>query len=592
MDAGLVAIAVFLAAACPRAAAPSNAPRAPEAVRDSSGAPADGGAIPEVEPSGDAQGCEAAAASLPAAATAQAPDETAASNLELSRRSGHPLSDGGPGWHALAAEAATPAWGRSGGTTSAARDDDLKTAWTCESAAEDGPPCALLLAFPERARVRLIRVFASLGTWYEERGRFARVKTVRVHTGRGWMEASLEDRWSYQYLLLNEEVETDGITLEVVDTYPGSDSAAVGFAEVEVFGPAGRAREPLDLDPRRAVIQPGRSRPPAGVEVPSGPGDRPVLFSSDYEEETRAQVLSPWLEVIDAAGGSRRILDATALLGEPGDRYLLAERLSRMGCSYEYEVAAAEYTVIDRETRAFLDVGETDTADGPVFRHRDGNGFAIAPGPSVVIEPESAVLRTVVVEDDRVVRGEQPLDESRDTDLAWITETAAGLGFDHPLRSRGMGPACRAATRQEATDLLADPALVPRSYLPAHDGWGLCDLPASRRLLVLSETCERAYGFLLGPDGRPCGAPLRGFSGTIAPDPTRIGDHPAEGLRVRVLDTGEALIETYDDGIYVVGRDGEPRLPYPNARFDLNRAPACSCFCCGGDDLERTPDQE
>src|SRR5205085_8775055 len=84
------------------------------------------------------------------------------------------------GLHAIEGTAVTPTWGAAGrGAATTTRDDDLGTAWTCETGGT--APCAIGLAFAEPASIRVLQLYAAAGPKWTEYRAYARPKTIRVH---------------------------------------------------------------------------------------------------------------------------------------------------------------------------------------------------------------------------------------------------------------------------------------------------------------------------------------------------------------------------------------------------------------------------
>jgi hypothetical protein len=262
--------------------------------------------------------------------------------------------------YALEGEVQVPAWASPGSDPAALRDDDLHTSWWC-SRLDEARPCAVSVVLPEEAEVHVIRIFPGAGSSHEEFRAHARPKLVRVHTDAGWAEARIKRGWDHRHVLLPAGIVTRTVTLEIVKTRPGRQDPEVHAAEIELFGITGKARGPLELEPRAATVHLDGAAWKAG------------------EQESTSIASAGFIELVDGKGGSRRLLRGTGLAGEPGDRFFLVENLTAAHCpSGGPATISGSFTLVDTRTRIFWDVGGLGGVMAPVFRHPGGQGFATA----------------------------------------------------------------------------------------------------------------------------------------------------------------------------------------------------------------------
>jgi hypothetical protein len=541
-DIGRIAALAALAIAC--VACPDVGSREPaRAGRQSAGPPA----LP------------APPASPPESARTTAParprDEDPATDIAATYRAVHPMQHDALGWYGLEAEAAVPAWA-SGSGAELARDDDLLTAWTCEQA-EDDAPCALSLSFPQEAEVSLVRVFASQGLTKLEHRSLPRVRDVKLHTGHGWVRATLQDFWSHQYVQLTPPISTSGLTLEVESAYPGIGSGRVAIAEVEVFGRSGAKRSPLELDPRRAVV---RGSPSIWVfEWGGGSGT--------------SQAGPQWVEQLADDLTVRRVLPGAALLGHPGDRYFLVPYVARTGCNMSALTFDVEghYMLVDRERRAFYTIEGLGEVGGSVWRARAGSGFAAVP-PWLDLEADSdehnldvSVLETAT-------------DEPRTRRVkAAVDDAHAPATYESALKRLGYEPARadEAAVSCSKLSLAAARALVPTASMPVHarfqercGEWRRCDIGDGLQLVVLFAG-DASWAGLLGSGGALLGSIRYGYTDSQ--------------VRTRRVPGGPLLLET-TLGLHRLDADHPLELAFPNAAFDATALQICQVFDDEDDD--------
>lgn len=258
----------------------------------------------------------------------------------------------------LAATAKIPGWGAAGqGEPKLARDDDLDTAWQCSFG--EAKPCVLGLALPEKAKIEAVRVYGAAGPRFRDYNGHPRIAKLRVHTEAGYVDVSLEDGANHSYVRFDAPIETQYLALEVLATHAGKDNTIVHLAEVEVYGTDGAPRQPIELDPDFAWLS-----------WETG------VWSASKGNHTIRQVFVNFArpgQTADAPPSSRRFLRATAVFGQPGDDYLLFERLHGSDCAE----ARGSYVLFDKRNRMYYPLGDLGGAGAEVYRHAGGRGFAV-----------------------------------------------------------------------------------------------------------------------------------------------------------------------------------------------------------------------
>jgi len=373
--------------------------------------------------------------------------------------------------HSLAGAATTAPWGAAGrGDASSARDDDLNTAWSCEMGG--AAPCVLGISFPAPVGVRALRLFAAAGPRYVDYRAVARPKKIRVHTDGGWVEATLEDGAADKYLVLDKIVQTGTVAIEVLEVYPGKKGKGLWVAEIDAYGDRGEARPPLELDPARAVVS----------------------FETDpWKEGSKGHTARlAFLDEVQADGRLRRVLRGTAIHGRATDRFLLVEKLFSATC----EGTKGSYSLLDRETRMLLPLGEMGGIPGKVALRSDGTGV-------LVTQTRDPLLASAAVLEGGSVSRLRPSKKKSET----AEQFAARLAFTEPPHARGghiPGAAptgCKSGT--------SDPGLVGRigTALALPDAppaeASICTLDATHRAVVgMSSGCgARWYAAVVGPAG-------------------------------------------------------------------------------------------
>jgi hypothetical protein len=444
--------------------------------------------------------------------------------------------------YALEGEVVTPSWAEPGTDPAAVRDDDLRTTWSC-SRVDQTRPCALSIVLPEEAEVHVIRIFPGAGTSHEEFRAHARPKLVRVHTDAGWADARIKRGWDHRHVLLPAGVVTRTVTLEIVKVRPGASDAAVHAAEIEIFGITGKARGPLEIEPRAAIVH----------------LDGAAWKTGEVESTS---IASPgFIDLVDGKGGRRRLLRGTGLAGETGDRFFLVENLTAADCPDGGPAAVwGWFTLGDAKTGIFWDVGGLGGVFEPVFRHPEGIGFATAGWDGT--DRAAAVL----------VEGHMfRMPEDRKGEFASDADLA-GWGFTESPRPccasvdeslwRKM---CKPISAGKALKLLG-PLEGPEwdaFWKQADERWHLCPLDGKARLLAYRDPgCSESLLATIDAKG--------GIAGLRRAALVRLGaSFESRGL-VEVVDgDGPAILH--------VARDGSIEELHANAALSLTLPPTCSC---------------
>jgi len=255
------------------------------------------------------------------------------------------------GVYALAGAIEVPPWSApSEGTPRVLRDDDLDTAWTCTPSGEDR--CAIGMHFPSVAKVHSLRLFGAA----LEHETFPRPKRIRIHTEAGFTDVLLADANAPQFAIFAQPVETRNIVIELLEIFPGrGKEPTIHIADLEVFGVAGVAREPLTIDPA------------ATVSLSAGsPWRKPGRSSVD-----RTEMFLHW---VDTKGNLHRFMEGSALRGKAGDRLMLVERMSGQS---DCDAPRGTFFMLDTKTRVTAPLGDLDGVGGDTFRAADGQGIAV-----------------------------------------------------------------------------------------------------------------------------------------------------------------------------------------------------------------------
>ncbi|MBW2260538.1 MAG: hypothetical protein JRG91_01090 [Deltaproteobacteria bacterium] len=447
--------------------------------------------------------------------------------------------------YALEGEAVTPSWAAPGSDPAAARDDDLRTSWSC-SRIDEARPCAISLVLPEEAEVHVIRIFPGAGASHEEFKAHARPKVIRVHTDAGWAEARIKRGWDHRHILLPAGIVTRTVTLEIAKTRPGRSDSIVHAAEIELFGITGKARGPLEIEPRAATVHLD------GAAWKTG------------DEESISIAAPGFIELVDGNGGRRRLLRGTGLMGETGDRFFLVENLTAADCPAGGPVTVSgSFTLVDTKTRIFWDVGGLGGVLEPVFRHPEGIGFATAgwngTGRAAAVLVEGHMFR-------------MPADRegafTSDADLAaWgFTESARPCcaSVDESQWTKSCAPASGSKARK-MLGALEGPDWDAFWKLAGEEDWLSCPLEAKARMLVFrGQGCTATASVLATIDAKG------GIADWRMASRFRLGaSFSSRGLVEAVAGGGSSILR--------IGPDGKIEELHANAALSLILPPSCTC---------------
>jgi hypothetical protein len=302
-------------------------------------------------------------------------------------------------WFALDARAGVPKWGVARtAAADLARDDDILTGWRCDPKLGR---CALALTFPEPVELAAVRIFLGI---VEHGGQ--EPTTLRLHTDAGHADVrGFDVADHHQTIVLASAVATEHLAVELVGAKGKAAFVAVG--EVEAFGVAGTPREPLHLDPTTAHVLSGEA--------------------AWQEGATKRLKTAACLRTIGSDGVARCFLRATALHGDPGDRFLLAEFMTSVpDCE---ATGRGAYLLVDRTTRRVMNIGKFRALPGAAFRHKEGVGWSVVDGADLerIGETERVAAVTVRLESGEIVRKTDRID----------AYDRLVLGFESAPRPRG-----------------------------------------------------------------------------------------------------------------------------------------------------------
>ncbi len=378
--------------------------------------------------------------------------------------------------YSLAATTKLPDWGASGESEAKlSRDDDLDTAWICESGGDK--PCVLGLALPEPAKVSIIRIYGAGGPRFaKDYQGHPRLKKVRVHTQAGYVDVELPDGAQHDYIRFDTPVETQMIALELLDVHKGRNDAKAHFAEVELYGTDGAPRPPISLDPQRAFVSWETTAWDGGEGGKHTIRQTFVEFLSDEPPTDPA-----------AAPASRRFTRATAVYGLASDDFLLFEKLFGTDCT-EIE---GSYLLFDRRNRMFYPLTDLGGAGAPVYRHREGRGFAVG-----WIRPDEFTVEGIVEEAGELKRKrapKQPPEDGKALLAEWGFETEPlnrGGSLEQPPSGCSVAKAGELDAMVSAADLPMGGELNPAQWLVCSVGTdtlyatATCDAPAQAYLVA------------------------------------------------------------------------------------------------------------
>jgi hypothetical protein len=449
----------------------------------------------------------------------------------------------------------TPDWGIEGNDPYYSRDDDLLTAWICTPTGEK--PCALGVAFPEPAKVHMVRIFGSAGPTHDDHLAHARPKTLRIHTDAGFLEGTIEDGRDMRYVVLPEPVQTSSVTVEVVEIYEGETDQAVHIGEIEVFGSEGGKREPYEFDAGKTLIR---------FDKAAWSGLSNVTFT--------------WIEQIDGKGGTRRLFRGTGLVGNKGDRLWLVERLKSI--DYDNTDRYGSFVLIDRETRQHIEfrqqyknssMGKTVEYVMVPLIHPEGMGFFFATGDlmSIYLKDRASAI---VIENDSYKFKKRALDmfdyrEGYSEDGNPEEKVAKEWGFtnykegfmdeDSPLAK---DIECKKVGKVEALGMVnshEEPEWLEfrKELKNGSVSWEVCTWGDHRILLTETDPC---YWKLLNA--------VFVLDGSGAVTDARIG----VDVRMATGPDGLLLVELRENGskatdVFVVSPEGKLDLVYPKANL-------------------------
>jgi hypothetical protein len=378
--------------------------------------------------------------------------------------------------YSLEASAALPPWAASAGDPGATRDDDLLTAWSCPMG--DGKPCAVAFAFPAPVEIRALRLFAGSGARLDHKAH-GRPRKVRLHSDEGWVEGELKDRLDHQHLAFESGVRTRALVLEVLTAYPGKKQKDVTLAEVEILGVSGTRRAPLQLNPSTAIFR--------------------LDGSSGGKHGTLA-----WIEEVDGMGSARRVMRGTAVHGRSDDRFLLVGNLVYLDCGPDYRWPCNKsFTLVDRQTRLFYDLGELSCTALSVIRHPEGKGWAFRIADSlageegdgnysasaVLIEGTKVIQRSSVVPMSSAARPDGSYELSRCDRRLDRALRSWGFVQERPPGGQRASDSCPSLDKKQRMALLRR-VRMPESFDGKREGSECHKLGEGRFLFLANPECD------------------------------------------------------------------------------------------------------
>jgi hypothetical protein len=360
---------------------------------------------------------------------------------------------------ALEASVAIPSWAQAiTRPPSSARDDELRTSWSCMPG--EDRPCAWLASFATTSKLKAIRVVPGA---YGHAS--AKLEQVRVHTDAGVFEVAGFTADKPAYLVFGAAIETRSVVLELIAP-KASERRPIRLAEVELLGVDGPARPSLDLDPEAAYV--------------SWPGD--AALERDSNEGGWARLASDVCLHLPSAGREPCFSRATAAYGVRGDRALLLESIHKTDCTKTVGV----WLLVDQHTRRVIKLDGVPGPTAAVYRHRLGLGFAFHAG-----EDGKFTAIRIASETGAIVRESLP-----------TMHALEAAGFENRYTPRGgagnqqhVGRQCRRPEAEFVTglrnalaaesELLAELARIETGELLAV----VCSEPSGDELLI----GERAY---------------------------------------------------------------------------------------------------
>ncbi|MFV8749847.1 hypothetical protein ACNOYE_04800 [Nannocystaceae bacterium ST9] len=411
--------------------------------------------------------------------------------------------------YALAASAKQPEWGATGeGEPKLSRDDDLDTAWTCKTG--QATNCVLGFALPEPAKIEIVRIYGAAGPRFRDYTGHPRLGKVRVHTDAGFVEVTLPDGANHAYVLFDQPVETQTLAIELLDVHKGKTDPSAHFADVEIFGTEGVPRTPIMLDPSQAWVS---WETTAWDDGPQGKYTIRQTFIEFMRSEGPVAANDPAKPPL-----SRRFLRATGVYGKAGDDYLLFERMFASTC----DESEGSYLLFDRRNRMFYPLVDLGGIGAPVYRHREGRGFAAG-----WIDGERFTVKGIV-EEAGELHWKRPPKQLPEDPLALLSE----WGFETTPISRGgrlaEPPAGCGKADAAAIDRLLTAAKLPLGGEIDPASWLTCKVGTDT--LFVSAMCD---------------APAQAYS--ISATDTLVGKFVSKtadsrGFRLRRTEVGESLL--------------------------------------------------
>lgn len=389
----------------------------------------------------------------------------------------------------LAGGVEVPEWsGPSEGSLRAARDDDLRTAWTCEQTRET--PCAFGIHFPEPAKVTALRLHTSPNTSGEPTGAHD-PKGLRVHTDEGWAEANFEPSHEDIYFLLGEPVTTSNLTVEVLDVHGPSGQGKFRLAEFEIYG-EGVARPRLEIDATALYT---------------------VTTKPAWKSKARTyRQTGSFIEHVGLDGVVQRIAPGTAAYGSSTGRFLLIESITRTNCKSNQ----GSYLLVDLDTRVRVPLGDLGGIPGEVFPAHADLGFIVG-----WVSEDLTRVHGVIWEDDVYQRKRSPR-VTRDTyhemfEQWGVSEAPLSRGlvgtFEEPPVDCQLGTPESMQTLQQAIAAKPEPEPTKprrgrkpsksRAGLGVPDRWMVCSLGEGvDAYLTSAGECGAAWDVVVVADGK------------------------------------------------------------------------------------------
>ncbi len=442
---------------------------------------------------------------------------------------------------ALTGTVVTPSWAaKPTGELQLLRDDDWLTGVDC--LATEAAPCAVGLTFAIPADVRALSLHAALGPKWRDYTSRPRPKTIRLHFDTGYVDAKVSDGPSVRWVVLDKAVKTKSIAIEFIDAQGKAAGKPLRINEFEVYGAAGPAREPIEIDLARA---------------------RFYYESERWKSEGSSHEIRPsYLETVNAEGVAKRVASATAVYGEPTDRVLLFETLRKTNCTAH---DGGSYVLLDRQTRLWLDVGRMGGLHRQVWRNTSGLGFAIGNYRDTPTDLPSAVL----IEDEVLTRkrigktGPKGGSVAAQMELWGMADAPVAGDRAGDLAHPPVG--CVAATADDLTGLTTEFAALGDAST-----WMRCSLASGGELLVhQASTCPGPWAYLVRSSNRA----------VIA---NKVGPATGRAIRVASHEDGSYWLEIDQDAgnkgkLLQVNADGTVAEPVSGAGFSLRMPGACDC---------------